>query len=140
MAEKFVGKWELVDSENFEPFLKHMGVGEEAQKVAASIKPKLTVDVTDGGNKWKIHVASTYKTMTTEFELNREFEEDGMDGRKLKSICTFENGRLTQDQKSQQAGQHHDVHIERYVDDAGRLIQEMESEGVKAKRIFARCE
>ncbi|KAI6212346.1 Fatty acid-binding-like protein 5 [Aphelenchoides besseyi] len=128
-AEKFV------ESENFEAFVKHMGLEALLEKYGGKVEPKVEIKV--DGKKWKISVLTAAKEMNVEFELGVEFDEESLDGRKLKSVCTLDNGRLIQVQRAQTAGQK-DSKLTRFVDESDRLITEMESDGVTAKRIFKR--
>jgi fatty acid-binding protein 3 len=52
MADKFVGKWNLIDSENFDEYMKKVGIGFVTRKMANSLKPVLTIDV--NGDHWKM--------------------------------------------------------------------------------------
>lgn len=45
MAEQYVGKWNLVESDNFENYLKQVGVGLVTRKAAAATKPTLEISV-----------------------------------------------------------------------------------------------
>jgi hypothetical protein len=38
MAEKFIGKWKNIESENFNDYLKEVGVGFATRTAAAAIK------------------------------------------------------------------------------------------------------
>lgn len=83
-SSAFVGKWNLESSENFDEYLKHVGVGLITRKVAAKVKPVLDIEVS--GDHWKITSTSTFKTFVIEFDLNKEFDETTADGRTLKVI------------------------------------------------------
>jgi hypothetical protein len=50
-ADKFVGHWTLLESENFDEYLKFVGVGYLQRKMAATVKP--TVDIKIDGLKFK---------------------------------------------------------------------------------------
>jgi len=135
MAEKFVGKWNLVESENFDAYMKQVGVGWATRTMAAKLKPVL--EVTVNGNHVKMTSTSTFKTVVTEFDLGVEFDEETADGRKMKSTFTLEGDKLVQVQNPVSAGDKAS-HFVRYVE-GDNLIMEMESEGVKAKRIYTRA-
>lgn len=83
MSEKFVGKWNLLESENFDAYLKHIGIGIIQRKLATSIKPSLLIDVNE--SHWKMTSVSTFKTHSIEFDLGVEFTEETIDGRKMKA-------------------------------------------------------
>ncbi|PVD31306.1 hypothetical protein C0Q70_06718 [Pomacea canaliculata] len=65
--------------------------------MGGALKP--TQEIKVEGNKWHIKTISTFKTTEIEFTLNTPFEETTMDGRKVKTTCTLEGQKLTQDQK-----------------------------------------
>ena len=44
MAEQFVGKWKLVESNNFDEYMKQVGVGFVTRKAAAAIKRLLFLE------------------------------------------------------------------------------------------------
>ncbi|KAI6243307.1 Fatty acid-binding-like protein 5 [Aphelenchoides fujianensis] len=136
MSSEFVGKWELVESENFDAYMKHVGFNFLARKVAATLKP--TVEITIDGERWRIALITPFKTIVTKFELDREFEEESSDGRQVKSTCHMVNGKLVQKQRAQKPGER-DSLIERHVE-AGRLFMAMECDGVRATRIYRRVE
>jgi len=136
MAQNFVGKWNLVDSENFDEYMKTVGVGFMTRKIGATVKPVLTVSV--NGDHWKMLSESTFKNLTTEFDLGKEFEETTADGRTMKSTFTLENGKLMQKQLPIKA-EDKASNFERYVE-GSKLIMVMESEGVKAKRVYERAQ
>ncbi|KAE9549890.1 hypothetical protein FO519_006895 [Halicephalobus sp. NKZ332] len=128
--DAFIGKWEHVECENFDAYMKQIGVGMIQRKMAGALKPTITYE--KNGNKWKITVASSVKNTVTEFELDVEFEETTPDGRKAKSTFHFENGKLIQIQKSDK-----DSRFERWIE-GDHLITTGECEGVKYKRVNKR--
>ena len=134
MSAEFVGKWAFESSDNFDEYLKQVGVGLITRKVAANLKPSLEFKVS--GDHWTITSTSTFKTFDIDFDLNKEFEETTADGRTLKSTFTFENGKLVQQQKKINPKDKDSV-IERYIEN-GKLVITMDSEGVKAKRVYTK--
>jgi hypothetical protein len=98
MAANFVGKWNLESSENFDEYMKAVGVGMIMAKMASTAKPTLTITVE--GDKWTIKTETTFKTSKLEFKLNEEFDETTADDRKMKTTITLEGEtKLIQDQK-----------------------------------------
>jgi hypothetical protein len=136
MTDKFVGKWNLIESENFDAYMKEVGVGLMTRKIASTLKPVLDIEVS--GNHWKMTSTSTFKTVVTEFDLNQEFEETTADGRKLKSKFTLENDKLIQTQTKIDP-KDKDSRFERYIDN-GKLVITMESGDVTAKRVYERAQ
>uniref|UniRef100_A0A8R1EGK7 FABP domain-containing protein n=1 Tax=Caenorhabditis japonica TaxID=281687 RepID=A0A8R1EGK7_CAEJA len=66
-AEQFVGRWKLVHSENFEEYMKEVGVGMLARIAAANVKPTLEIKV--NGDSWNVNQLSTFKNTTLNFTL-----------------------------------------------------------------------
>ncbi|XP_037514090.1 sodium/calcium exchanger regulatory protein 1 [Rhipicephalus sanguineus] len=96
MAAAFVGKWKLSESENFDEFLKALGVGLAWRKLGQTSKP--TVEIKVEGDDWSIKTHTILKTSELKFTLGKEFDEDRMDGSKVKSKVTLEDGKLVQKQ------------------------------------------
>jgi hypothetical protein len=68
---QFVGKWELVDSENFDEFLKAMDVNFVIRKTVAKFKSSLVI--TKEGDNWNIQTLSTFKNYDYKFVDGVEF-------------------------------------------------------------------
>ncbi|XP_041844007.1 fatty acid binding protein 4b [Melanotaenia boesemani] len=97
MVEQFVGSWNLVSSDNFDEYMKAVGMGFATRQMGNMTKPKLVVSVGEDG-VISMKAESTFKTTEIKFKLNEEFDETTVDGRNTKSIFTFENGKLMQKQ------------------------------------------
>ncbi|XP_023236636.1 fatty acid-binding protein-like isoform X2 [Centruroides sculpturatus] len=90
------GKYKLVSSENFEDFMKALGVGMVMRKLGATSKP--TVEISQDGDTWSIKTITTFKTSEIKFKLGEEFEETRMDGSVVKTVITLEDNKLIQKQ------------------------------------------
>ncbi|KAL3082237.1 hypothetical protein niasHT_036721 [Heterodera trifolii] len=121
MSEKFVGKWSLESSENFDDFMKEVGVNFLTRKAAGCVKPVLEFEVSNAGEHWKMTSTSTFTTWNCEFDLNKEFEVKTADGRTVKTIFAYENGKLTEKQ-SKLKDDEKDSYYERYIDESGKLV------------------
>ncbi|XP_053415413.1 fatty acid-binding protein 9-like [Nycticebus coucang] len=97
MVEPFLGTWKLVSSENFEEYLKELGVDPAARKLAVSVKPIVKMSV--NGETVNIKIESSLKNSEISFKLGEEFDETTADNRKVKSIVTLDNGSMIQVQK-----------------------------------------
>ena len=139
MAEKFVGKWKLSSSENFDEFMKKLGVGFVMRKLGNSLKPTLLIQYGGeiGDNRWKITSVTSIKSTSICFELNKEFDEETHDGIKVKSIVTLEpanklvhtqreNGKLL-------------CSFTRFINENGEQIVILKADDIEAKRVFHRC-
>ena len=67
------------------------------RKMGNSITP--TVDLVKTGDDYAFNTVSTFKSSTIKFKLGEEFDEETLDGRKVKSVMTLEGNTLTQIQK-----------------------------------------
>uniref|UniRef100_A0A8C8RPI7 Fatty acid binding protein 4 n=1 Tax=Pelusios castaneus TaxID=367368 RepID=A0A8C8RPI7_9SAUR len=97
MCDLFVGTWKLISSENFEEYMRELGVGFATRKMAGVAKP--SVIISTNGDVITIRTESTFKNTEFSFKLGEEFEETTADDRKVKSIMTLDNGSLIQVQK-----------------------------------------
>ncbi|XP_054841227.1 myelin P2 protein-like [Eublepharis macularius] len=97
MSEQFLGTWKLISSENFDEYMKELGVSFAQRKIGSLAKPQVTItldkDVTT------IRTETGFKINEISFRLGQEFEEVTMDNRKAKSIITRDNGGLMHVQK-----------------------------------------
>lgn len=99
MAEVFAGTWNLQSSENFDDYMKAVGVGAIMAKLGSTAKPTLIITVT--GDHWTLKSETTFKTTKVEFQLGVEFDETTADDRKMKTTFTLDGNKLTQDQKGE---------------------------------------
>lgn len=91
-------KYKLESSENFEEYMKALGVGLIMRKMGNSISP--TVELKKEGDEYTFNTTSTFKNTTIKFKVGEEFDEETVDGRKVKSVCTFESDdKLIHEQK-----------------------------------------
>ncbi|XP_021015118.1 fatty acid-binding protein, heart [Mus caroli] len=97
MADAFVGTWKLVDSKNFDDYMKSLGVGFATRQVASMTKP--TTIIEKNGDTITIKTQSTFKNTEINFQLGVEFDEVTADDRKVKSVVTLDGGKLTHVQK-----------------------------------------
>ncbi|XP_056141572.1 fatty acid binding protein 4b [Lampris incognitus] len=96
MVEQFVGTWKMTASENFDEYMKAIGVGFTTRKIGNMATPSLLISVEGGVISLKSQ--STFKTTEIKFRLDEEFDEATADDRKTKTIFTLEDGRLVQKQ------------------------------------------
>ncbi|XP_077023201.1 fatty acid-binding protein 9-like [Tamandua tetradactyla] len=97
MVEPFLGKWKLVSSENFDEYLKELGVSSEVQKMAGLVKPNVTISA--NGDVVNIKTESSLSNNEISFKLGEEFEETTLDNRKVKSNVTLEDDAMIHAQK-----------------------------------------
>ncbi|KAF5910418.1 hypothetical protein HPG69_014650 [Diceros bicornis minor] len=97
MVDVFVGTWKLVDSKNFDDYMKSIGVGFATRQVANMTKPTTIIEI--NGDTITIKTHSTFKNTEISFKLGVEFDETTADDRKVKSIVTLDGGKLVHVQK-----------------------------------------
>ena len=78
----FVGKYQLESSENFDEFLKALGVSFLLRNLAKTSKP--TIEITLCGETYNIKTITTLKTTVISFKIGEEFEETRLDGKTVK--------------------------------------------------------
>jgi len=98
MASPFVGVWNLESSNNFDEYMKAVGVGMIMAKLASTAKPKLTISIGED-DTWTLKSETTFKTAKIDFKLGVEFDETTADDRKMKTTMTLDGNKLVQDQK-----------------------------------------
>lgn len=67
------------------------------RKMGNTVSP--TVEITQDGDTYTLTTTSTFKTSAISFKLGEEFDEETLDGRKVKSVITLDGNKLTQEQK-----------------------------------------
>lgn len=73
------------------------GVGIVLRKMGNSVSP--TVEMKKEGDTYTLTTTSTFKTSCISFKLDEEFDEETLDGRKVRSVCSMDGNTLTQEQK-----------------------------------------
>jgi len=80
------GTFKLIKSENFDEYMKAVGVGFALRKLATAATP--TTEISHEGDNWNIKTWTTFKTTEIKFKLGEEFDETTADGRQCKSTIT----------------------------------------------------
>ncbi|XP_036035509.1 fatty acid-binding protein 12 [Onychomys torridus] len=94
MVDQLQGTWKSVSCENFENYMKELGVGRVNRKLGCLAKP--TVTITADGDVITIKTKSIFKNNEISFKLGEEFEEITPSGRKNKNIVILDNDSLVQ--------------------------------------------
>ena len=76
------GKYKLTHSENFEEFMKALGVGLVTRKLGNKSSPVVTV--TEEAGEFTMKQESLVKTSVIKFKIGQEFDEVTADGRQGK--------------------------------------------------------
>ncbi|KAM9310812.1 fatty acid binding protein 4b [Pholidichthys leucotaenia] len=133
MAEQFVGTWALAKSDNFDEYMKAVGVSFATRQMGNLAKPNLVFSVGDDG-VISMKAESTFKTTEIKFKLNEEFDEVTADGRNTKTTMTLENGKLVQ----KQMWDGKTTTLEREIQD-GKLIAKCFIDDVVAVRTYEKA-
>jgi len=96
--EKFVGKFKATTSENFDEYMKALGVGLVSRKMASSTTPVIEITIDNG--EVTIKTITTIRSSEIKFRLGEEFEETTFDGRKSKSVITLDGDKMLHLQRS----------------------------------------
>ncbi|XP_001489454.1 fatty acid-binding protein 9 [Equus caballus] len=97
MIEPFLGTWKLVSSENFEEYMKQLGVSDTLRNLAGLAKPRIIISA--DGAVVNIKTESSLKNTEISFKLGEQFDETTADNRKVKSIITLHGGSMIHVQK-----------------------------------------
>ncbi|XP_070805832.1 fatty acid-binding protein, heart [Pituophis catenifer annectens] len=97
MAEVFAGVWKLIESVNFDDYMKALDVNFATRQIANLTKPTTIIEV--NGNAITIKTQSTFKNTEINCKVGEEFDETTADGRTVKSIVTLDGGKLVHIQK-----------------------------------------
>ncbi|KAJ6655260.1 hypothetical protein lerEdw1_005604 [Lerista edwardsae] len=97
MVEAFCATWKLIDSQNFDEYMKALGVSFATRQVGNVTKP--TVIISQEGDKVVIRTQSTFKNTEISFKLGEEFDETTADDRNCKSVVSMDGDKLVHVQK-----------------------------------------
>lgn len=94
-------KYKLDRSENFEDYMYALGVGYFTRKIGNVTYPMVELKKNEDGT-FTLDTTSTFKDTSITFTPGSEFDEATVDGREVKSVCTFEgDNRLIHEQKGE---------------------------------------
>jgi len=92
----FIGKFKLTSSDNFDEFLKELGANFVLRNLAKTSTP--VFEVSKDGEQFTMKTTTTLKTSEIKFELGKEFEENRLDGKKVKTVVVADGNKLVQTQ------------------------------------------
>ena len=101
--DAFKGKYERTSEDKYEDFLEALGVNFFLRKAATVSTPQM--EITQDQDTWNIKTSTTLKTMELKFKLNEEFDETTPDGREVRTLVTFEDGKIVTVQKAKKEGE-----------------------------------
>ncbi|NWU84698.1 FABPH protein, partial [Onychorhynchus coronatus] len=97
MVDAFAGTWKLVETNNFDEYMKALGVSFATRQMAGLTKPTTIIEV--NGDKVTVKTQSTFKNTEISFKLDEEFDETTADDRHVKSVVKLDGGKLVHVQK-----------------------------------------
>ncbi|CAF2853983.1 unnamed protein product [Rotaria sp. Silwood2] len=133
--ERLKGTWDYVNGDNNDEYLKELGVGMMERMMAKGLKPQLIISEKDG--KWTLCTKTIFKTITLEFTPDVEYEETTPDGRQIKGIVRFEDGKWIQKMRNQT---NKESMITRWVDTNDQLRIMSECGKAKVHKLYKRVQ
>ncbi|XP_044261059.1 fatty acid-binding protein, adipocyte isoform X2 [Tribolium madens] len=132
MVDAHLGKkYKLASSENFDEFMKALGVGLVTRKVGNAVSP--VVELTKNDDEYTLSSSSTFKNVVLKFKPGVEFDQDTPDGRKVKATITVDGNTLHEVQKDPNSGK--ETVIDRtFTDDEVKMV--MSVDNITATRIY----
>ncbi|XP_052507895.1 fatty acid-binding protein 12 [Budorcas taxicolor] len=94
MVDLFQGTWKSISCENFEEYMKELGIGRASRKLGCLAKPTVTIMTKE--DLITIKTKSIFKNNEISFKLGEEFEETTPGGHKTKSTVILDDGSLIQ--------------------------------------------
>ncbi|XP_030073656.1 fatty acid-binding protein, heart [Microcaecilia unicolor] len=130
--EAFLGNWKLVESHDFDEYMKKIGVGFATRQIANVTKP--TTIICMEGDTIIVKTQSTFKNTELKFKLGEEFDETTADDRKVKSIVTLDGKKL----KHVQKWEGKETSLVREIQD-GKLILTLTMDDVVCTRTYEKA-
>ncbi|XP_066041474.1 fatty acid-binding protein, liver-like [Chamaea fasciata] len=94
----FTGKYELQSQENFEPFMRAIGLPEEQIQKGKDLKS--VSEIVQDGKKFTMTVTTGSKVIKNQFTIGEESEMELMNGQKVKVVVQMEgNNKLVAEVK-----------------------------------------
>ncbi|XP_043929775.1 fatty acid-binding protein, brain [Protopterus annectens] len=97
MVEALCATWKLTDSENFDEYMKALGIDFATRKIGMVTKP--TITISKDGDTFTIKTESTFKNTEISFKPGEDFDEHTPDNRNCKSTVTVDGDKLVHVQK-----------------------------------------
>ncbi|GAA6101929.1 fatty acid binding protein 7, brain, a [Tachysurus ichikawai] len=132
MVDAFCATWKLIDSQNFDEYMKALGVGFATRQVGNVTKP--TVVIGQEGDKVTVKTLSTFKNTEISFKLEEEFDETTADDRNVKSTVSLDGDKLVHVQKWDGK----ETKFVREIKD-DKMIMTLNFEGIQAVRTYEKA-
>ncbi|XP_036381648.1 gastrotropin-like [Megalops cyprinoides] len=89
----FSGRYEIESQENYDEFLKLIGIPDDVIEKGRNFK--IITEVVQNGNEFTWSQIYPTTSMTNKFVIDKECDMETMAGKKFKATVTMENGKLT---------------------------------------------
>lgn len=134
---KIVGKYKMETSDNFDEFMKALGVGLVMRKMGNAATPTVEITLEDG--VYILKTITTFKTTEIKFKLGEEFQETTADGRTVKSTITLDGNKMIHNQLGDKEKEEKDSVLVREFTDT-EMLMECKVDDVVCKRVYKRQE
>ncbi|XP_006137212.1 gastrotropin [Pelodiscus sinensis] len=121
----FTGKYEVESEENYDAFVKHIGISSDIIEKGRNFKV-VTEVVQNGEDFIWTQIYPTGHSMTNKFTIGKEADMETMGGKKFKATVKLEGGKVVADFPNY----HHTAEIA-----GGKLLEISTAGGVTYKRI-----
>ncbi|XP_056413009.1 fatty acid-binding protein, liver [Hyla sarda] len=88
----FNGIWNVYAQENYENFLRAVGLPEDVVKVAKDINP--VIEIQQNGNDFVVTSKTAKQSNSNSFSVGKESEITSIGGKKIKVTVNLEGGKL----------------------------------------------
>ncbi len=134
-AADFNGKWKLEkNDENFDNFLKKVGVNMIMRTAASKATPVL--EITQNGDEFTVITKSAIRTQESKFKMGEEFTaKDPMVGKEVKMMASWDGGK----QVIKPADDPDGITITREIE-GDKLIMTQTKGDVATRRTFGKIE
>ncbi|XP_047236098.1 fatty acid-binding protein, liver-type-like [Girardinichthys multiradiatus] len=88
----FTGKYQLESQENFEPFMKALGIPDDLIQKGKDLKS--ISEIEEAGDNFKVTITTGSNVITNSFTIGQETELQSITGEKIKGVVHREGNKL----------------------------------------------
>ncbi|MEQ2283440.1 Fatty acid-binding protein, liver-type [Ameca splendens] len=88
----FTGKYQLESQENFEPFMKALGIPDDLIQKGKDLKS--ISEIEEAGDNFKVTITTGSNVITNSFTIGQETELQSITGEKIKGVVYREGNKL----------------------------------------------
>lgn len=133
MAVDFSGTWKLEKNENFEEFLKALGVG--ILKRTAALKTSPSIEITQKGDDFVVIMKTAIRNQEVKFKMGEEFKAtDPLAGKEMTMKATWEGSKQVIKNVTDPDG----IMVTRELLEDGKMVQTQTKGTVSCKRFFTK--